>query len=132
MPLSRFQQPASTSTRGTHRLLQGLAALLLVALPGAVLLCILHCVFPTRDGRDVHQGSQSFYCHSSQDEAASAPAPVSLSAFTTLLEGLPGPVGLMAFGPGLSALLIGAIFLTLSGRLADAPPAPPPRHLCAV
>lgn len=108
-------------------LLRGLAALLLAALPGAVLFCILHCAALPQAHAHHHHGPLLFYCHFGQGRTAEAQVPVSPAVVTSLVQGMQSPATLAMPGPALAALLSGMAPADRFGRPADAPPAPPPR-----
>jgi hypothetical protein len=58
------------------------------------------------------------------------PSPVSSAVVTSLVQSVVGQAMPMVSGLSLVALLIRRALVNPCGRLADAPPAPPPR-LCA-
>lgn len=107
--------------------LRGLAALLLAALPGALLLCILHCAaLPPAHAHHDH-GSLLFYCHFGRGDAAEAPLPVSPAVVIALIQSVQSSPAPVVPGPALGALLCWGAAALGFGRLAEAPPAPPPR-----
>lgn len=108
-------------------LLRWLAALLLAALPGAVLICILHCAVLPQAHAHHHHGPLLFYCHLGQGGTAEAEVPVSPALVTSLVQGMQSQAAPAMPGPALAGLLSGVAPAARFGRPADAPPAPPPR-----
>lgn len=108
-------------------LLRGLAALLLGVVPGAILLCILHCSIPSHAHQHGGQGSSPFVCGHTLNAQAEIPPPLGASVVISLVQSLASPLGLAAVGTSLLYLLAGMASASPCGRPADAPPAPPPR-----
>ncbi len=111
-----------SSGSGTRQL----AALLAAALPGAILLCILHCVLPSHAHQHNSHGASPFVCNHSLATPGDLPPPLSATLVLGLVQGL------ARAGAPLTA---GLIFLHLAAtahsglraRLAEGPPVPPPR-----
>jgi hypothetical protein len=108
-----------------------LLALLALSLPGALLICIIHC---SHSGHEHHQshhhprdGVALFVCN--HTPAGAAEQPVSAAVILqTLLQALIVTSALVL--PGLFLAHLAWLMLAVAGkRLADGPPVPPPRLL---
>jgi hypothetical protein len=107
------------------RPLKGFAALLLLALPGALLVCIIQCSRLAHD----HQGHRAspFLCGHTLTTRAELPQPVSINVVQALVQGLSTAAVFVTVAPRLLLQRPLAALLALMARLADSPPAPPPR-----
>jgi hypothetical protein len=103
-----------------------LAALLLLSLPGALLICILHCSLPRHVHSHAGHGPALFTCSPVHGGAANQPV-IEPGVVQTLIQGLTrainlGLPGQMPLQPAVLTLAV------LAARLADRPPVPPPRR----
>lgn len=126
MPVSSPQLPVRLRAPEGPTVLRALAALLLAALPGALLICILHCSISAYAHQHHGHVPSPFLCNHSLDAASDTPPALSLSLLTSLVQSLPGVAPLM-IAAGLLGPLIGASARALHGRPAETPPPPPPR-----
>jgi hypothetical protein len=103
-----------------------LRALLVAAIPGALLLCILHCVTPAHAYHDHSHGASLFICNHLVEDGGTLPSLVNTSLVQNLIQGL-AQAGLFALGS--LALLHLAIVTprTWVARLGERPLVPPPR-----
>lgn len=111
------------------RPLQGLAALLLATLPGAMLACIIHCSLPfsTQGGL----APSPYLCDHMVDTGGDLPPPVSTGVVQALVQAFIAAEALAAATMTLlPQALIGAP-ATRRARLGDGPPTPPPRPAAA-
>lgn len=103
---------------------RALAALLLGALPGALLICIFHCTWPSYAGLQ-RPGVFPFLCHELPEPGADLPLPVSGSIVQSLVQSVTTALALVVLLIVMLRLLV--VMPAFAARLADAPPAPPPR-----
>jgi hypothetical protein len=111
------------------RPLKGFAALLLLALPGALLICIIQCSLFAHS-HQAHRPSP-FLCGHALTTRADLPQPVSTGVVQALVEARSAAIVL---GAGALRLLPQRLPVAMPARLtrlADSPPAPPPRRAIA-
>lgn len=111
------------------RWLDWLRLLLPAALPGAVIICVLHCALPSHAHHPapVHGNASPFLCGQLLAETPpSLPPPLSLTVFQGLIQALPITVAAAALQLAASRMIAIAPRAFLA-RHAEAPPAPPPR-----
>lgn len=103
-----------------------LAFLLSAGLPGAVLVCILHCSLPAFPA---YNAASPFLCgHMLLVEPESLPPPISLSLFQGLIQALPTAEG-AGSRPLMLALPLVILTLILVACQVIPPPEPPPRRV---
>jgi hypothetical protein len=114
----------------SSRWLIWLRLLMPAALPGAIVICVLHCALPSHAHHPVptHGNASPFLCGQLLAEASpSLPPPLSLTVFSGLIQALTVTVAatsvlwLAPYG------MVACALRALLNRHAETPPAPPPR-----
>lgn len=127
MSLLRPQLLYALPRLGLPGALRWLSALLLPAVPGALLACILHCALLSPSDPHASRRPSPFLCAHTLAESAHQP-PVSPAVVQALVQALEPKVALVAL-PLLVLQPACMALIALRARLADAPPVPPPRLL---
>lgn len=124
MPSLRAQLPRRLRALWAARPLGWAAATLAAALPGAILLCILHCTLPSR--AHLAHDHELFLCDHGPVAGGELPPPLSATLVLGLVQGLA-----RAAAPPAAGLIFLHLAVAhprgLRTRLGEAPPAPPPR-----
>jgi hypothetical protein len=133
---SRIIEAMSPLRPQMHRLLsrigparphRWLLALLAATLPGALLICILHCTLPLYAHHHHSHGASPFVCSHAIAEPGDLVAPLSESLVQSVVQGLTA-----------AGLVVAAALIVLHGAVAtlaawasrpgEGPPIPPPRR----
>lgn len=129
MLLQSRRRPHSLQTIVAARPLKRLAGILLAALPGAILACIVHCSLPFSA-----QGGftpSPYLCDHMIEAGADLPLPVSTALVQALIQGFTTAAALLVAALTVQPQALIGPPLTRRDRLAEGPPTPPPRLAAA-